>query len=168
MGTRHILFELRLFCSFAVVISSCSKLSAATFNDADWVSLGGVRGANGQVRAAVADGLGNVYIGGDFTVVGDVVANHIAQWKGRSWSGLGSGMDGSVSALAVSGNDVYAGGDFIRAGGIPVWRIAKWNGSAWSALGLDMGGPPGHIFSLYSLAVSGSDLYAGGFFQTGT
>ena len=114
--------------------------------------------------AAVADGSGNLYIGGDFTVVGDVIANGIAKWNGSSWSALGSGSGRSVvSALAVSGSDLYAGGYFTTAGGSAANNIAKWNGSSWSALGSGMGGS--HP-SVSALAVSGSDLYAGGDFTT--
>src|SRR5204863_9871732 len=40
--------------------------------------------------------------------------------------------------------------------------IAKWNGSNWSALGSGMGGSG--LF-VYALALSGSDLYAGGAFK---
>src|SRR6266702_3842833 len=83
-----------------------------TFSDANWISMGGIPGANGAVSAAVVDGSGNLYIGGSFTLAGDVIANHIAKWNGSSWSALGSGISaplgdpyygGSVSALAVSG-----------------------------------------------------------------
>jgi hypothetical protein len=74
-------------------------------------------------------------------------------------------MDGAVSALAVSGSDVYAGGWFTMAGGSAANYIAKWDGNSWSALGSGMGGdylmPP----SVSALAVSGSDLYAGGSFK---
>src|SRR6266704_258792 len=74
-------------------------------------------------------------------------------------------MDGGVGALAVSGSDLYAGGVFTTAGGSAANRIAKWNGNSWSALGSGMNG--GHPYSYVSaLAVSGSDLYAGGFFTT--
>jgi hypothetical protein len=66
----------------------------------------------------------------------------------------------------VSGSDVYAGGSFTTAGGSPATNIAKWNGSSWSALGSGIGGggPYGPVVS--ALAVSGSDLYAGGDFTT--
>ena len=43
-----------------------------TFSDANWISMGGIPGADGEVYAAVVDGSGNLYIGGDFTVVGMV------------------------------------------------------------------------------------------------
>ena len=45
------------------------------------------------VYAAAMDNAGNLYVGGDFTVAGDVPANNIAKWNGSSWSALGSGMN---------------------------------------------------------------------------
>ena len=81
-------------------------LHAATFSDANWSSMGGYPGANGSVRATVVDGSGNLYIAGSFTTVGDVFANGVAKWDGSSWSALGSGIKGTVYALAVSGNDL--------------------------------------------------------------
>ena len=131
-----------------------------TFSDANWISLGGVLGANNTVNAAVVDGAGNLYIGGNFTVAGDTNANCIAKWNGSSWSALGPGVNGTVLALAMSGSDVYAGGYFTTAGGSAASHIAKWNGSNWSALGSGMDG------DVYSLAVSNTNLYAGGDFTT--
>ena len=132
-----------------------------TFSDADWASLNpGIPGASNVVRAAVVDGAGDLYIGGDFTVVGTVAASRIAKWNGTNWSALGAGMDGSVSALAVSGTDVFAGGSFITADGVTVNRIAKWNGTNWSALGTGMGG------AVSAIVVSGTDVFAGGAFTT--
>lgn len=131
-----------------------------TFSDANWVSLGGIPGANNAVYATATDGAGNLYIGGDFTVAGDVIANRIAKWNGSAWSALGLGMNGVVRALVVSGGDLYAGGGFTMAGGSEANRIAKWNGSTWSALGSGMDGP------VFALVVSGSDLYAGGGFAS--
>jgi hypothetical protein len=94
-----------------------------TFSDANWVSMGGLPGANGQVNAAVIDGSDNLYIGGVFTFVGNTFATNVSEWNGSSWSALGSGISGVgdgdgpyVSALAVSGSTLYAGGDFLTAG----------------------------------------------------
>jgi hypothetical protein len=90
-----------------------------TFSDANWVSLGGVPGANGYIYAAVIDGSGNLYIGGEFfTAAGNILANNIAEWNGSSWSALGSGLSGGygVAALAASGGTLYAGGNFTTAG----------------------------------------------------
>ena len=110
-----------------------------TFSDANWVSMGGVPGANGTVNASVIDGSGNLYIGGEFTVVGSLFATNIAQWNGSSWSALGSGINDEVEALAVSGGTLYAGGYFTKAGAVAANCIAQWDGSSWSALGSGMG-----------------------------
>ncbi|HXJ60727.1 MAG TPA: hypothetical protein VNU68_29130 [Verrucomicrobiae bacterium] len=137
-----------------------------TFSDANWISMNpSIPGADSTVYAAVVDGSGNLYIGGNFTVVGDVTANGIAKWDGRRWSALGSGMGAgfytTVYALAVSGSNVYAGGHFTTAGGTAATSIAKWDGSSWSALGLGITDPYPEV---YALALSGSDVYVGGSF----
>ena len=132
-----------------------------TFSDADWTSLGGFPGANDTVYAAVSDSFGNLFIGGVFTNVGSAIANRIAKWDGAAWSALGSGMNGTVRALAIDGTNLYAGGEFSVAGGIPAYGIAKWNGAAWSFLGPGLG-----YGTVYALAVQGTNLYAGGSFST--
>ncbi len=141
------------------------SLSAGTFSDANWISMGGVPGTDGSVAAAVVDDSGNLYIGGTFTIVGDAFANRVAKWDGNHWTGLGSGMTSSsgtpaVYALAVSGTNLYAGGVFTTAGGSPATNIARWDGSSWSALGSGMND------EVHALAVSGNDVYAAGYFTT--
>jgi hypothetical protein len=79
-----------------------------------------------------------------------------AKPTGFVWSPLGTGMDYSVNAIAISGSDVYAGGWFSQAGGVAANNIAKWNGSSWSALGTGMD------YWVNVIAVSGSDVYVGG------
>lgn len=107
-----------------------------TFSDADWVSMNPeFKGASGAVEAMAVDGSGNLFIGGAFNAIRGISASFIAKWNGSAWSALGSGMNNTVFALAVSGSDLYAGGSFTTAGGVPANRIAKWNGSAWSAMG---------------------------------
>jgi hypothetical protein len=137
-----------------------------TFSDANWISTGDFPGTDGQVTAMVIDGSGNLYIGGNFTAVGDTIANFVAKWNGSSWSALGSGVNGpqpynvEVNALAVSGATLYVGGYFTTAGGIAATNIAQWNGSSWLPLGLGMNG------YVSALVVSSGILYAGGGFTT--
>ncbi|MBU6402019.1 MAG: hypothetical protein KGS61_17010, partial [Verrucomicrobia bacterium] len=131
-----------------------------TFSDANWISMGGLPGADGGVGAAVTDGAGNLYVGGEFTVVGGVVAGNIAKWDGGGWSALGSGINGAVNALAVSGSNLYVGGVFTTAGGVAATNIANWDGSSWRPLGSGVNG------SVSALGVVSGDLYAGGTFTT--
>jgi len=141
-----------------------------TFSDADWVSLTSLNGASGMVRAMTVDGTGNLYVGGDFGVIGSVQTSLIAKWDGTAWSALGGGVSGGngrVFCIAVIGNNVYVGGHFEFAGGVPVHRLAMWNGATWSALGSGISGSIEVAASgeaVYAFAVSGTDLYVGGSF----
>jgi hypothetical protein len=132
----------------------------AKWDGSSWTALGS--GMNRIVRALAVSGA-DVYAGGDFTNAGGSTANYIAKWDGKSWTALGSGMGGPVVALAVSGSNVYAGGFFSSAGGIAA-NVAKWDGSAWTALGSGVSSSPIGGGYVYALAVSGSDVYAGGRF----
>ena len=68
-----------------------------------------------------------LYIGGAFNQVGGLVANHIAKWNGISWSAVGTGTVGYISALKVYNSDIYAAGHFTLIGGVSANNIAKWN-----------------------------------------
>ena len=89
-----------------------------TFSDANWISMNpGVPGADGKVGAAVVDESGNLYIGGDFTLAGNVLANRIAKWNGSSWAPLGSGMKQQcVCAGRVRQQQCVCGGQLHECG----------------------------------------------------
>jgi len=70
------------------LITNADSQSAPIFSDANWHSLGGIPGATGPVNATATDSAGNLYIGGTFFVVGNLVANYIAKWDGTNWSPL--------------------------------------------------------------------------------
>ncbi len=124
--------------------------------DQGWQPGAPVNGLDGHVTAIAVDGAGNVYAGGFFVAAGSSLVKYLAKWDGTSWSALGAGVNGPVTAIAISGTVVYVGGHFSTAGGIAANRVAKWNGSDWSAVGPG----PGHLVE--DLAISGSTLYAGG------
>jgi hypothetical protein len=113
-----------------------------TFSDANWVTMGGLAGTDGPVYAmAIHAASGSLYIGGQFTIVGTVLANSVAKWDGTEWSSLGSGINLSVQALAVDpAGNLYAGGGFTSAGGRSAYNLARWNGSTWSEVGSGVSG----------------------------
>ena len=76
------------------------------------------------------------------------------------WTGLNTGLNNIVHAVAVSGTNVIVGGDFINAGGDGnADYIAKWDGTSWSALTTT---PLNNI--VLSIAVNNTSIYAGGSF----
>ena len=111
-----------------------------------------------------------------FTTAGGVATTSIAQWNGSSWTALGSEeWIYLLYALAVSGTNLYAGGLFYQVfdnnydmHAVVANGIAQWNGSSWTNLGSGMDS----VYRQYSeptvcaLAVSGTNLYAGGSFTS--
>src|SRR5688572_29650461 len=141
----------------------------AVWNGASWSALGGAaNGALGNTVYALAVSGDSVYVGGAFlNAAGIAEADNVARWNGAAWSALGGSGNGAVSshvfALAVSGSVVYVGGSFQNTAGIAqADYIAAWNGASWSALGGGTNGALGNV--VYALGLSGSTLFAGGFF----
>ncbi len=93
-------------------------------------------------------------------MAGEATARYIAQWDGSTWSGLDTGMNDWVYALAANGTELYAGGYFTTAGGVSANNIARWDGNGWSALG---SGTDDHV---RVLAVDGAGhMFVGGAFN---
>ncbi|WP_223827677.1 T9SS type A sorting domain-containing protein [Hymenobacter armeniacus] len=145
--------------------------STAGAGDEYWQPGFGMAGTNNTVRTVVRSGT-NIYIGGDFSTVGNVVARNIARWGGTSWSSLGNGAangtNGPVYALLAVGTDLYVGGRFTQAGGITARSVAKWSSANWTSLGTGIGTNSTQTALVLALAIIGSDLYVGGnFYQAG-
>lgn len=149
----------------------------AKWNGSTWSTLAsGSVGMNESVNSLLLHDQGSgprLYVGGYFSLAGNVNASQIAMWDGLTWSALtgpsGNSLDGGVHALAMwdsgDGPVLYVSGAFQRAGGQTAWHIARWNGSAWSALA-DAGGNGVNTSDVYALAVwddgGGASLYVGG------
>jgi hypothetical protein len=132
----------------------------------DWLDVGASVAV--MAHALLATG-GDLLAGGTFDAAGGKRAHRIARWHDGTWSAIGSGFDsGSVDAIAAGGGMIYAGGTIVTASGDSVNGIAMWDGSHWGRLGPGLtGAPPGP--NVVALAVSGSDLYAAGWFtRTGS
>jgi hypothetical protein len=138
--------------------------------DENWADLFGLADLDGDIFAMAPDAAGGFYAGGSFRRSGKLTLNAIARWSGTSWlslgSGVNSGVDGIIYAIAVSGSDIYVGGKFTKAGGIAANNIAKWNTTTgnWSALGSGIGGDATIYVS--SIAVNAGNVYVGGWFST--
>ena len=85
----------------------------------------------------------------------------------KIWYALGTGVTGTspyVNSIAISGSNIYAGGRFTTAGGVSVNNIAVWNASSssWSALGTGITATSYPV--VYSITISGNNVYVGGSF----
>ncbi len=130
----------------------------AKWDGQSWSSIG----FNGAAYSLAADA-GNLYVGGHFTNAGSVAMMNVGRWDGGIWSALGNGVgntnNGFVYAVAASNGTVYVGGYFTNSGDSSISsNVACWNGAAWTALGAGLGS------IVYTLALNGSDLEAGGLF----
>jgi len=134
---------------------------ASVPEDSLWDDSFGLNGADATIYAFAVDG-SDLYVGGAFHYIGNVIASGIARWDGIQWHALGDGITGDVRAIAVIGSDVYVGGMLTGAGGSPASGIARWNGSSWDnvAGGVNANG------IVIALASNESNLYMGGSFST--
>ncbi len=155
-------------------VKQLGNIAKFNVNRNTWSALPnqGLGTAFGGVNALAVIG-SDLYVGGIFDQSGDGLVpdlNNIAKFSNGAWSALPKkGLRGEgVYALAVSGNTLYAGGHFEGTYDLFVDQVISCNaiqfsGGAWSAL--PNKGLGGNCFGwVYALAVSGSDLYAGGFF----
>jgi len=98
-----------------------------------WSTLGtgSSNGVNGYVTALAVVG-NEVFVGGAFTLAGGVSANRVARFNTltSTWSSLGTGssngVNSTVRALAVVGNEVVVGGEFTSAGGVFANYVARF------------------------------------------
>jgi hypothetical protein len=180
-GVNNEVFALAVVGNEVVVggsFTSAGGMSAnrvARFNTLTntWSSLGtgSSNGVNAGVRALAVVG-NEVYVGGLFTSAGGMSANGVARFNTltNTWSSLGTGssngVNNTVRALAVVGNEVYVGGIFTSAGGMSANNVARFNTltNTWSSLGT--GSSNGVNNWVYALAVSGSEVFVGGFFTS--
>jgi len=156
---------------------SLSRVARFNTQNGEWGTLNSSvsNGVNGIVYAFAADGSGNLYIGGNFTQVGDISANSVARYNTEtsSWSRLGtptnngvSGVGATVNALAFGNGLLCVGGSFSQAGGASVGNVAFYSlqSNSWAPLGV--GPNVGTQGQVNAIAIAGNMVYVGGFFGT--
>jgi hypothetical protein len=141
--------------------------NVARWDGSAWSAIGPAAGIFASANAAAVFDSGS---GPQLHVAGTFSGGNIQRWTGAAWTGLGSGLNGTVNALVAfddgSGPALFAAGAFSTAGGTTALGVAKWNGSVWSAVGQGLPNAPG----VRTLAVfedesgAGPRLYAGGDF----
>jgi trimeric autotransporter adhesin len=141
---------------------------AKTADDESWRDVFSSPGTDDIIRAVAVRG-NEVFVGGQFAVIGKASVDNVAWWDGTQWKALGegaeNGVDGAVYSLTVTSTAVYVGGSFRHAGTVAASNIAKWDGASWSALGTpEANGVSGFGQIVYAIAVDGSSVYVGGFF----
>lgn len=118
---------------------------------------------NGLVRAAVADGAGGWYVGGDFVYSGGKIRNGAARINARGTTTAWAPQpNGPVHALAVINGVVYIGGSFTEIGGQSRSNVAAVDAQSGALLSWN----PGASGPVSALTVSpdGQTVYAGGSF----
>ena len=133
-----------------------------------WNNLGLV---NNRILGSAIGPDGNLYVTGDFTVIGGVGANGVAYYDGTNWFPLGAGLnliagpDPNPTGINIAfGSDgsLYVCGNFNDAGGIAnTIALARWDFDAatWNSVG---GGLDDSAFSM-AFAPDGSLYIVGDF-----
>lgn len=145
---------------FTVVGGMLPVCNIAMWDGTMWDMMGG--GTNRAVRAIAIGPNGDLFVGGEFTMVGGpggIMARGIARWDGQQWHALGTGIDNHVSSIAVRGNSVFIGGAFRTAGGKAANFVARWDGTDWQTLATGVNN------LVTALATTTTDVYVGGMFS---
>ncbi len=133
-------------------------------------------GCDGQIRASAQSADGRIFLGGEFSACDGVVVNNLAIYNPVTQvysavidQGL-VGVNGEVNALAFDGTGLFVAGYFDQAGALSVNNIARLGPGGWSRLGSPADNGVTRTDTLTAgvldLALSGTRLYVGGFFET--
>ncbi|KAJ4468223.1 cortical protein marker for cell polarity-domain-containing protein [Lentinula aciculospora] len=163
-------FEWPLSSTSSVDATSTLANSTETSTDQAAIGLFNGIGGNGTIsseNAAIASvahhSSGTIFLAGNFTTSSN--SNNIVSFKDGSVSALPeNGLDGSVTTLALDGDNLFVGGSFMDTSsastngllkGVALFNVQS---QKWSALGAGVNG------KVSSLAVSSGQLFVAGNF----
>jgi hypothetical protein len=131
---------MRLLIATLVILVATIKPASAQDCDPHWDTLNG--GVNGGVLQMVRLPNGDIVVGGEFTMAGDVPANNIARWDGTAWHALSDGIDRLVTSIGVrpNGNIIVLGNHRRIDDQTNEADIREWNGSTWTRFPVTVGG----------------------------
>jgi len=110
-----------------------------------------------------------LYAGGEFTIIGGVVNNHLARLSitgtGAADAAWKPNLNRRVTFLESGGGQVYAAGDFTMAEGNAHRFLGRYSTAAGAAV-LDTTWKPSPDAEVRCMTISGSSVYLGGSFTT--
>ncbi len=117
---------------------------------------------NGQVNCVVPDGVGGWFIGGEFTMVGNLTRKHLAHINSNgSVDAWNPGADTTVVTMAISGNALYFGGAFTTVGG----QVRNHLAAVDTGTGVVQSwNPNANGTSIHKLIINGGVVYVSGDF----
>ncbi|MCB1605933.1 MAG: hypothetical protein KDI71_03005 [Xanthomonadales bacterium] len=169
MGRR--MFAVGVFTQIGGI--SSGNVAELNCDTGEWAAVapeGQTTVVDGFIRGVAANET-DLYVGGGFSSLNGQPINSVARFnfQTRQWFALGSGVDNGVAGLAailqLTDDSLYVSGQFASAGGQPAANIARFSLSeqTWHPLGA--AGADGIMGSAHAMALSGDDLYVGGFFS---
>ncbi|MBI4929710.1 MAG: T9SS type A sorting domain-containing protein [Bacteroidetes bacterium] len=149
---------------------SISAWGIAKWDGNAWINIGDAQtyDALHNIIQGAVDGLyiynNELYILGDFEIIGGINASKIAKFDGTTWTAFPP-LDTTTGGSAISSavfyhGDLYVAGNFDGGNGLK--DIARFNGSNWQTVG---GGFTGLNTGVNKLYVWNDTLFAGGYFQ---
>jgi len=106
-----------------------------------------------------------VYVGGDFTGIGNFSRGHLVALDPATAQPLpwNPDADNVVHSIALLGNTIYAGGEFTHIGNVAVPYLAAIDAMTGQPV---TGWNPNPNSSVYHVVAGGGAVYVGGFFST--
>lgn len=112
----------------------------------------------------------NLYVCGEFTMIGSTVCNYVAKFDGTNWQPVGDftkffktfGPPAQIRAIEIYKDEIYIAGAFDDSTGTPR-NIAKFNGTEWVNVGTGI--QQGGIAWVQSMEEFNGKLHIAGYFD---